>query len=270
MDEYQRQSVQLLNWHQILASHTLQQCLIALGGNLSKTRLAFGDALAQLQLRGCCDVEMSRVKRTRPVGSEAGDEFLNAAASMQTDQSPEELLTTLHEIETTFGRTRTRHWAPRTLDLDLILYDDFVSNTRQLVVPHPAMWYRRFVLDPAIEVAAEMVHPILGESIAQLRERLLVRPLKLELRVERSTAPMVSSDDLLNSLDDASGDLQWCIADAEATGSPNEFARVIIRREQLRTGTQPLNSVGREIVVVGETVIKVVLQLDQLRTAILG
>ncbi len=247
----------------------MHQCLIALGGNFSNTRQAFQDALAQLQLRGC-GIDLSCIKQTRAVGSEAGDDYLNAAALLQTDQNPADLLSTLHEIEALLGRTRTKHWGPRTLDLDLILYEDFVSNTPQLVVPHPAMWYRRFVLDPAIEVAGEMVHPILGESIAQLREKLLVRPLKVELCFERSAAPMVSSDVVLNSLDDSSGDLHWCRAEAEATGSHDAFARVIVRREQLRTGNQPLNSAGREIVVVGETATDVVSQLEQLRTAMLG
>lgn len=251
-------------------SQTLQRCLIALGGNLSNTRQAFEAALAQLQLRGFGDVQTSRVMRTRPMGAEAGHDYLNAAALLHTDQNPEELLTSLHEIETLLGRTRTKHWGPRTLDLDLILYGDVVLSTPRLVVPHPAMWYRRFVLDPAIEVAGEMIHPILGESIAQLRERLLCRPLKLELRIERSTARIVSCDDVLNSLDDSSGDLHWCRAEVEGTGSPDPFARVSVRLEQHRTGTQPPNSAGREIVVVGETVIEVVSQLEQLRTAMLG
>ena len=255
---------------QSFQSAPLQKCLIALGGNLHNSRRTFNDALVQLQHLGCSDVETSRLKRTRPMGLEAGGDFLNAAAVLQTDQSPLELLKTLHDIETMFGRTRTQHWGPRILDLDLILYGDVVSNVPELVVPHPAMWYRRFVLDPAVEVAAEMVHPILGESITQLRDRLLHRPLALELCADGSLAQTAFCDEIPNSLHDMSSDLQWCAVEAEDIRSPDAFARITVRVEQPRSRTQTLNPAERQVVVTGATMAEILSQIQQLKTAMLG
>jgi 2-amino-4-hydroxy-6-hydroxymethyldihydropteridine diphosphokinase len=106
---------------------------------------------------------------TAPVGGPPGQgEFLNAAARLETSLSPDEILALLHAIEHQLGRARTVHWGPRTIDLDLLLYDDQIINTPELNVPHPLMHTRRFVLEPAAEIAAEWIHPVLKQSIADL------------------------------------------------------------------------------------------------------
>ena len=249
----------------------MQECLIALGGNLQISRQVFNDALAQLQLRGCSDVEMSRVLKTRPVGAEAGNAFLNAAAVLQTDQSPEELLRTLHEIEAMFCRVRTRHWGPRTLDLDLILYGEFTSNIPQLAVPHPAMWYRRFVLEPAVEVAADMVHPIRNESVAGMHNRLICHPLRLEICGTGSSTASRFLKEVLNQVRDIASDhIEWHPADSASVIAPDSFARIIVRQGKMITASQPMQQKNKEIEVVGDTAAEVVSQIEHLSIAMLG
>lgn len=249
----------------------MDECLIALGGNLQISGQVFKDALKQLQLRGCRSVEMGRVLKTRPVGAEAGQEFLNSAAVMRTDQGPAELLQTLHEIERMFHRVRTRHWGPRTLDLDLILYHDLISNEPQLVVPHPAMWYRRFVLEPAVDVAADMVHPTLHESVAELHRRLMARPLWLEICSEESASEDRFFDAIMPQLLDARNDeLEWRPRDFASGIAEDSFARIMLRQGGILSGSQPLNGKNREIEVGGMTVAEVLVQLEHLSIAMLG
>jgi 2-amino-4-hydroxy-6-hydroxymethyldihydropteridine diphosphokinase len=104
---------------------------------------------------------------------------LNAAAELETSLAPLKLLDKLQAVEGDLGRTRSRHWGPRTLDLDLVFWESQIINLPRLVVPHPAAWYRRFVLDPLAEVAPRLVHPVKLVDICTLRERLLARPLRV-------------------------------------------------------------------------------------------
>ena len=249
----------------------MYECLIALGGNVQISGQVFKDALAQLQLRGCSGVEMSRVLKTRPVGAEAGPQFLNAAAVLHTDQSPDELLRMLHETEAMFHRVRTRHWGPRTLDLDLILCGDWISDTPQLVVPHPAMWYRRFVLEPAIDVAARMVHPTLNESVAGLHKRLMDRPLRLEICCGKSATNHRFLDAIMHYVRDArSEETEWQPTDPASVIAQDSFARIMLRQGEVLTASQKLNRKNREIEVGGNTVAEVLLQIEHLSIAMLG
>lgn len=160
----------------------MSRCWIALGGNQGSVSETFRRAAELLhRTPGITVTRVSRLYTTAPVGADAGDEFLNAAAELQSTLSPFELLTRLQEVETQLGRTRTVHWGPRTLDLDLLIYDEQEVSTPTLTVPHPHLWYRRFVLDPLVEIAPDVVHCRHGLSMAQLRERLLSRPLKCVL-----------------------------------------------------------------------------------------
>jgi len=248
----------------------VQKCLIALGGNLQISREVFEDALAMLQRRGCPDARISRVIATCPVGSDAGGEFLNAAAVLQTDHAPDQLLQTLHEVESIFHRVRTRHWGPRTLDLDLILYGKSDVHTPQLVVPHPAMWYRRFVLEPAVDVAAQMIHPILNESVGQLYERLMNRPLRLEICDTQCTADSALLHEILNQVNNSGDATEWYLTDAETCIAPNAFGRIIVRHGTKPTLRQPFNRKVREIEVVGDSVPDIVSQIESLQIAMLG
>jgi 2-amino-4-hydroxy-6-hydroxymethyldihydropteridine diphosphokinase len=125
---------------------------------------------------------MSSLHRTSAVGADAGGEFINAAGRLETSLAARELLQRLHTVEAEFGRVRTLRWGPRTLDLDLLFFGDAIIDAApHLQVPHPAAWYRRFVLDPLVEIASSFVHPVKRRTIGELRERLLVRPLPVQI-----------------------------------------------------------------------------------------
>ena len=160
----------------------MSRCWIALGGNLGSVADTFQQAVSWLNSRDDITVvRMSSLYTTSPVGAVAGSEFLNAAAELQTTLPPSELLSTLQLLETQLGRVRSVHWGPRTLDLDLLLFDQQMLTSPTLTIPHPHLWYRRFVLDPLAEIAPEAIHCRHGLTIDQLRERLLSRPLKCAL-----------------------------------------------------------------------------------------
>jgi 2-amino-4-hydroxy-6-hydroxymethyldihydropteridine diphosphokinase len=123
------------------------------------------------------DVRCSTLHATAPIGGPTGQPaFVNAAASFTTDLSPPDVYSLLRRLEEDFGRTRRERWGPRTLDLDLLLYDDQILSTVDLTLPHPRMAFRRFVLAPAVEVAAQMREPGSGLTVKQLWDHLAAAP----------------------------------------------------------------------------------------------
>ncbi len=122
-------------------------------------------------LRGLGEVvATSHFHDTAAVGYTNQGRFLNAAALLRTDRSPLDVLHTLLLIESKHGRDRSHGIAkgPRTLDLDLLLYDDMDFATDELTLPHPEMHLRRFVLEPLVEIAPDFRHPVLGVTITEL------------------------------------------------------------------------------------------------------
>ncbi len=152
----------------------MPHCLIGLGSNLGNRRETFDKALADL--RGHPGIQLAAVSsfhETKPVGGPAGQpSFLNAACVLDCSLSPEALWEVLQEIEAQHGRRREEFWGPRTLDLDLLLYENIVLSTPNLELPHPRMAWRRFVLEGAAEVAGEMRHPTIGWTISRLLAHL--------------------------------------------------------------------------------------------------
>jgi 2-amino-4-hydroxy-6-hydroxymethyldihydropteridine diphosphokinase len=147
---------------------------IALGANLGDRR---GNILAALDiLRQTPFVTITRVSSflENPAigGPIDSPPFLNAAVEIQTNLGSHALLHRLMEIERELGRDRREKWEPRIIDLDLLLFDNHIISSQELVVPHPLMHERRFVLEPLMEIAPDAVHPVLQMTVAGLLEDL--------------------------------------------------------------------------------------------------
>jgi 2-amino-4-hydroxy-6-hydroxymethyldihydropteridine diphosphokinase len=153
-------------------------CLIGLGANLGNRRETLQRAVELLGERdGVRRLRVSRWYETRPAGGPADQPpYVNGAATIETALAPRALLAALCQIENQLGRRRHGRWQARPIDLDLLLYDDHVEQSVSLVVPHPRMAWRRFVLEPAAEIAGSMVHPTIGWSVARLLNHLDTTP----------------------------------------------------------------------------------------------
>lgn len=147
--------------------------VIALGSNIGDSRKYIENAVEQLENSEYIkDVKVSDFIVTKPYGYTEQDDFINGALVCRTVLSPHSLLDWLHNIENNADRTREIHWGPRTLDLDIIFYDDNVIDTPDLTVPHIDMHNRDFVLKPLNQLIPYYRHPILNLTVAQLFEKL--------------------------------------------------------------------------------------------------
>lgn len=153
-------------------SGTVRRAFVGLGSNLSNPPQQLGDAFDELaRLPNTVLHAASSMYRSPPLGPPGQPDYLNAVAAIDTGLGAHELLDQLQHLEDRHGRERVERWGPRTLDLDLLLYGDAVIRTERLVVPHPQMRYRAFVLIPLQEIAPELVMPELG-ALSALVERL--------------------------------------------------------------------------------------------------
>lgn len=163
--EFQSVSVKITRvWH--------MTCL-ALGSNIGDRRKYIEDAIDAIeQDEKCRLIKASDLVFSTAYGGVEQEEFLNGAVMVKTLYTPEELLKKLHEIEQAAGRKRDIHWGPRTLDLDIIFYDDLIMHTDELMIPHVDMQNRDFVLKPLSQLVPYVIHPVLGKTVLQLYEEL--------------------------------------------------------------------------------------------------
>lgn len=152
-------------WHKVYLS-----C----GSNMEDTKVHLDGAVEALRADEKCRVlRISDWIVTKPYGGVEQDDFLNGAIALETLYTPEELLEKLHEIECSHNRERSIHWGPRTLDLDILLYEDCVLCTDNLTIPHVDMHNRYFVLKPLAQIAPYERHPLSGETVGQMYEKIL-------------------------------------------------------------------------------------------------
>jgi 2-amino-4-hydroxy-6-hydroxymethyldihydropteridine diphosphokinase len=142
---------------------------LGLGSNLGQREKHLNTAVAELKrMRSSRLVWTSNVYETDPVGKISQPKFLNACVEMETELSPGDLHAETKSMEARLGRTSTERWGPREIDVDILLYDGVVFDKDGVTVPHPEMEHRRFVLVPLNDIAADLVHPVTGLTVAEM------------------------------------------------------------------------------------------------------
>lgn len=153
-----------------------RRAYVAFGSNMGKKEQYLSEAIASVRKNPACRIKaVSDYYKTAPYGDVEQADFLNGVFCMETLYGPEALLDFLQSLEETAGRVRDVHWGPRTLDLDILLYENEILETDRLRIPHADMENRDFVLTPLCEIAPNLRHPVSGKTV---RELLLELPKK--------------------------------------------------------------------------------------------
>jgi 2-amino-4-hydroxy-6-hydroxymethyldihydropteridine diphosphokinase len=148
---------------------SMESAYIGIGSNIGRKIDHCKRAISLMgRLEGCSVRVQSPFYRTEPVGVEGQDPYVNGVVCVDTDLSAGTLLRRLLEIEADMGRVRRKKWDARVIDLDILLFGSRVIQKLDLIVPHPLMHLRRFVLTPMLQISPDLIHPVLSKSIREL------------------------------------------------------------------------------------------------------
>lgn len=154
---------------------------LLLGSNLGDSRKYLHDASACIELKAGAITLKSSLYQTASWGKQDLPDFINQVICVQTDLLPKQLLKIILEIEIELGRQRVSRWGSRTIDIDILFYEDQILNDPDLTIPHPYLHERRFSLTPLHEIAPHVIHPVFNKSVGQLlgelSDSLLVKKL---------------------------------------------------------------------------------------------
>jgi 2-amino-4-hydroxy-6-hydroxymethyldihydropteridine diphosphokinase len=143
---------------------------LLLGGNLGDRTAYLAQAREHIAAQVGSITQGSKLYETAAWGNTKQPNFLNQVLEVQTALTPEQVLQQVNSIEQELGRVRHEHWGARVIDIDILFYDQLVLQSQRLTIPHPQLHLRRFTLMPLKEIAAHLVHPVLGQSIHELLE----------------------------------------------------------------------------------------------------
>ncbi len=145
---------------------------IAFGGNIGDTEKYIDKAISMVKTMDMDILKVSPYIKTKPYGYTEQNDFINGALIIETEKSPQEVLKSLQEIEYNLDRVRTIKWGPRTIDLDILFYDDLILKTNELTIPHIEIEKRSFVLEPLNEIDPYKIHPVSKKTISELLTEL--------------------------------------------------------------------------------------------------
>lgn len=163
----------------VCITRSRHQVFVAYGSNMGDSKKIIEQAIDDVSTDKYCRlVAKSSMVISKPYGGVAQADFHNGVIEIETYYEPESLLDFLQSIESKYGRTREIHWGPRTLDLDILMYDDVVISNRRLNIPHADMASRDFVLGPLAEIAGYKLHPVTHRTIASMLDDIQDKYIK--------------------------------------------------------------------------------------------